>query len=146
MLRLHRDIALWSDAKPPAGTPLGVRPGELVRVKSRREIARSLDPNGRNRGLAFDWEMLPHCGRTYRVQDRIERFVDENTGTMVELKNECLILEGVVCSGDHSTGRWFCPRAIYPYWHECWLERVEPAETGKTTAKVAGAVGEQTGT
>jgi hypothetical protein len=124
-LRLHRDIALWSEGKPPAAAPLGLQPGELVRVKSRREIAATLDPNGRNRGLAFDWEMLPHCGRTYRVQDRVQRFIDENTGTMVELKNECLLLEGVVCSGDLSAGRWFCPRAIYPYWREDWLRRAD---------------------
>ena len=128
MLGLHRDIALWSEGKPPPSTPLGLQPGELVRVRSKREIAETLDENGRNRGLAFDWEMLPHCGRTYRVQDRVRRFVDENTGTMVELKNECLLLDGVVCSGDHSTGRWFCPRAIYPYWREDWLERANGAE------------------
>jgi hypothetical protein len=126
-LRLHRDIALWSEGKPPAAEPLGLQRGELVRVKSRGEIGRTLDENGRNRGLAFDWEMLPHCGRTYRVQDRVERFIDENTGTMIELKNECLILEGVVCSGDLSAGRWFCPRAIYPFWREDWLERADGA-------------------
>jgi hypothetical protein len=122
---LHRDIALWSERKPAPRPPLDLRPGELVRVKSKREIAETLDENGRNRGLAFDWEMLPHCGGTYRVQDRIRRFIDENTGTMVELKNECLVLDGVVCSGDLSAGRWFCPRAIYPYWREDWLERAE---------------------
>jgi hypothetical protein len=120
---LQRDIALWSEGKPAPRPPLGLQPGELVRVRSRREIAETLDENGRNRGLAFDWEMLPHCGRTYRVQDRVRRFIDENTGRMVELKNECLLLDGVVCSGDHSVGRWFCPRAIYPYWREDWLER-----------------------
>jgi len=131
-LRLHREIALWSSTKPAAATPLGLRTGELVRVKSRQEIAEALDANGRNRGLAFDWEMLPHCGRTYRVKDRVERFIDENTGTMIELKNECLILEGVVCSGDLSAGRWFCPRAIYPYWREDWLRRANGA--GKAEA------------
>jgi hypothetical protein len=46
---------------------------------------------------------------------------------MVELKNEAVTLDGVVCSGDLSLRRWFCPRAIYPFWRECWLERVEPA-------------------
>jgi hypothetical protein len=127
-LGLHGEMALWSEGKPPASTPLGLRPGELVQVKSRREIAKTLDENGRNRGLAFDWEMLPHCGRTYRVQDRVGRFIDENTGTMVELKNECLILEGVMCSGDLSVGRWFCPRAIYPYWRDDWLRRADGAE------------------
>ena len=126
-LRLHRDIALWSEGKPPAAEHLGLQRGELVRVRSRGQIWRTLDENGRNRGLAFDWEMLPHCGRTYRVQDRVRRFIDENTGTMIELKNECLILEGVVCSGDLSAGRWFCPRAIYPFWREDWLERANGA-------------------
>ena len=128
MLRLHGEMALSSDAKPLRAEPLGLQPGELVRVKSRREIAATLGPNGRNRGLAFDWEMLPHCGRAYRVKDRVERFIDENTGTMIELKNECLILEGVVCSGDRSVGRWFCPRAIYPFWREDWVERANGAE------------------
>jgi len=128
-LGLHREIALWSEAKPPATEPLGLQPGELVRVKSRREIAATLDEHGRNRGLSFDWEMLPHCGRTYRVLDRVERFIDENTGTMIELKNECLTLEGVVCSGDLSAGRWFCPRAIYPFWREAWVERANAAES-----------------
>jgi hypothetical protein len=119
----YGEMALTSPGKPPPSPPLGLRPGELVQVKSKREIAQMLDESGRNRGLAFDWEMLPHCGGTYRVRDRIERFIDENTGTMVELKNDCLALEGVVCSGDLSDGRWFCPRAIYPWWREDWLRR-----------------------
>jgi hypothetical protein len=123
MLGLHGEMALTSPGKPPPSPPLELRPGELVQVKSKREIAPTLDENGRNRGLSFDWEMLPHCGRSYRVRDRVERFIDENTGTMVELKNPCIILDGVVCSGDWSEGRWFCPRAIYPYWREDWLRR-----------------------
>jgi hypothetical protein len=123
----YGEMALTSPGKPPPRPPLGLRPGELVQVKSKREIARAVDENGRNRGLAFDWEMLPHCGRTYRVRDRVQRFIDENTGTMVELKNECLSLEGVVCSGDLSDGRWFCPRAIYPWWREDWLSRADGA-------------------
>jgi hypothetical protein len=123
MLRLYGAMALTSPGKPPAGTPLELRPGELVQVKSKREIARTVDENGLNKGLSFDWEMLPHCGRTYRVGDRVERFIDENTGTMVELKSPCVVLDGVACSGDWSEGRWFCPRAIYPYWREDWLRR-----------------------
>jgi hypothetical protein len=76
----------------------------------------------------FDREMLPFCGGTFRVRRRIHRFIDERAGgRMVELtKNDCVTLEGVVCSGDLSLRRWFCPRAIYPYWRECWLRRVEP--------------------
>jgi hypothetical protein len=126
-LRLQKEVALWSPGPPEPSRPLDLRPGELVQVKSKREIARAVDENGHNKGLSFDWEMVPHCGRTYRVRDRVRNFIDENTGAMVELKSDCLTLEGVVCSGDRSEGRWFCPRAIYPYWREAWLRRVEDA-------------------
>jgi hypothetical protein len=124
-LGLLEEVALSSPGKPEPTEPLGLRPGDLVQVKSKREIARLVDENGRNRGLSFDWEMVPHCGRTYRVQDRVQRIIDENTGAMIELKSDCLILEGVACSGDLSEGRWLCPRAIYPYWREAWLRRVD---------------------
>jgi hypothetical protein len=107
------------------GVPLGLQPGELVQVRSKSEIARTLDESGKNRGLWFDKEMVPFCGRTHRVQGRVERFINEQTGELVELDSDCLILEGVVCSGDLSDRRWFCPRAIYPWWREAWLRRVE---------------------
>jgi hypothetical protein len=127
MLGLLREVAVWSPGPPEPSEPLELRPGELVQVKSKREVARLVDENGRNKGLSFDWEMVPHCGRTYRVQDRVERIIDENTGEMIHFKSDCLILEGVACSGDLSDGRWFCPRAIYPYWREAWLRRAEDA-------------------
>ena len=106
---------------------LDLRPGELVRVKTREEIAATLNAEGRNRGLWFDREMLPYCGGTFRVRTRLSRFINDRDGSMVELKNEAVTLDGVVCSGDLSLRRWFCPRAIYPFWRECWLERVGPA-------------------
>jgi hypothetical protein len=107
--------------------PLNLQPGELVRVKSKEEIAKTLTPDGRNKGLWFDREMLPYCGGVYRVRQRIGRFINEQDGTLVVLKNDAITLDGVVCSGERSVCRWFCPRAIYPYWRESWLERVEPA-------------------
>jgi hypothetical protein len=107
--------------------PLNLQPGEWVRVKARDEIARTLDPQGRNKGLWFDREMLPYCGGTFRVRQRVSRFVDDRDGRMVTLKTDAVTLDGVICSGELSLLRWFCPRAIYPYWRECWLERVEPA-------------------
>lgn len=107
--------------------PLALEPGEWVQVKTRDEIARTLNPKGRHRGLWFDREMLPHCGRTYRVRGRVTRIVDERTGFMLEMKNDCVTLEGTACSGDLSHGRWFCPRQIYPYWREIWLRRVDPS-------------------
>ena len=120
----------------PTKADLGLRPGDLVEVRSRKEIAPTIDENGRTRGLSFDWEMAPYCGRRFRVQDRVERIIDERNGQMLEIPSDCLILGGVVCSGEHSRGRWFCPRQIYPYWREAWLRKVdEPNGNGAGVAE-----------
>lgn len=106
-------------------TRLNLQPGELVEIKSKAEILETLDINNRNRGLLFDVEMVPYCGGTYRVLRRVERILNEKTGRMLTLPNNCIILEGVVCRGCLSRNRLFCPRSIYPYWHEVWLRRIE---------------------
>ncbi len=114
--------------------PLNLQPGELVRVKSKEEIAKTLTPAGRSRGMWFDREMFPYCGKVFRVRQRIERFVDERSGKLVRMKRQAVTLDDVVCSGDHSICRWLCPRAVIPYWREEWLERVEAAAKTATSA------------
>jgi hypothetical protein len=118
--------------KSPETPPLDLQPGEWVRVKSQDQIRETLTDKGKNRGLWFDVEMVAFCGQTFRVRRRIERFVHDRDGKMIELPSDCVTLDGAVCSGERSTQRWFCPRAIYPYWRECWLERV-PAANGNET-------------
>lgn len=110
--------------KTPSMT-LGLNPGDLVEVKSKAEIEQTLGVNSRNRGLWFDVEMLPYCNRRFRVLRRVERLIDEKSGKMVRLSNDCLILDGVTCSGDFSLKRRLCPRAIYPYWREIWLKKMD---------------------
>lgn len=100
---------------------LDLRPGELVRIKSKEEIVATLDDTNHNRGLSFDGEMANFCGRTARVRARVNRVLDERTGKMIELKSDCIILEGVFCTGDYHR---CCTRSIFPYWREIWLERV----------------------
>jgi hypothetical protein len=104
----------------------GLAPGTLVQIRSKQEIARSLDEMQKTKGLAFDPpSMLPYCGKTVPVKMKVERFIDERTGKLVQLKSDCYILDGVVCSGDRNAGKWFCPRAIYPWWREAWLQPVD---------------------
>jgi hypothetical protein len=105
---------------------IGLQSGDWVRVRSRQDIEATLNDKGKNRGLWFDREMLPFCGRVLQVRQRITRLIDDRSGGMIELSSDCVTLESAVCSGQNSLGRWFCPRAIYPYWREGWLERVEP--------------------
>ncbi len=116
--------------QPTPASKLNLQPGELVRVKSFKEILTTLDTNGQNRGLAFDAEMVPYCGGNYRVKSRLDRFVDEKTGKLVKMKIACILLEGVWCQSIYSECRMFCPRSIYSWWHEVWLDRV-PENTEK---------------
>ena len=110
----------------PAG--LNLQPGELVRVRSPEEIRATLDETGHNRRLSFDREMLPYCGKTLRVKGPVERIIEDSNGKMLKLPRDCVILEGAVCSGERTAGCWFCPREIYPFWREAWVERVEQPE------------------
>jgi hypothetical protein len=113
----------------PKGTPLNIQPGELVRVKPQAEILKTVNAENRNRGLFWDAELAPYCGGTYRVLRRISKIIIEQTGKMMEMKNPCVILDNVICQARYSACRMFCPRAMYPYWREIWLERVEEGQT-----------------
>jgi hypothetical protein len=107
---------------------LDLQPGEWVRVKSYKEILATLDVKNKNRGLYFDAEMVPFCGRTFRVLKRVKKILDEKTGQVTEFKNPCIMLEGAFCEARYSECRLFCPRSIPSYWREIWLERVAQSE------------------
>ena len=113
----------------PLGSPvpkmtLGLKPGDLVRVKSHAEILSTINAHNWHGGLYFDVEMVPFCGRTYRVRTRVERFIDEKTGRIRQMKTPTVILEGVACKSKFSKCRMFCPRSLHSWWREEWLERV----------------------
>jgi hypothetical protein len=118
MRRLRHDPAArpgLARGKIPISPVLDLQPGEMVRVRSRKEIYQTIDANRKNRGLWYDIEMEPFSGKVFPVLARVERLIDEKSGKMIE---------GAVCSGCLSTNRLFCPRSIYPYWREAWLERL----------------------
>jgi hypothetical protein len=134
-LRTYPSIrGLAGDRTPHAA--LNLQPGDWVEVRSKDEIMRTLNSKHRNRGLLFDVEMLLFCGKTFRVLRRVERLIDDRTGKMTELRNPCFILEGATCGGCLSENRMFCPRSIYPYWHEVWLKRIEPKGARPWSKKV----------
>jgi len=124
----HRGIIRVDEPTPVPASPLNLQPGELVRVKSHGEILKTLNTENKNRGLFFDAEMVPFCGGTYRVLKRVNKIIDEKTGKMIKMKSESIILQGVFCQSRYSDCRMFCPRAIYSYWREIWLERVSPKD------------------
>jgi hypothetical protein len=124
----------WRVGKIPRGarTPsakLDVQPGDLIKIRSYQEILATINEDGANRGMLFDAEMVPYCGGTYPVLARVTRIINEKTGKMQNLQNDCIMLDGVVCSGCYSKYRKFCPRSIHSYWREIWLERVAPNQS-----------------
>jgi hypothetical protein len=119
------------DERTPA-VSLNLGPGERVRIRRYDDILATLDSNNKNRGMRFDPEMVPYCGKEYTVRHRVDRIIHETTGRMIEIKSPSVILDGVVCRSEMSSCRLFCPRAIPSYWREVWLERV-----GSSTAESA---------
>jgi len=114
----------------PLGQPtpdqrIGLEVGEIVEVKPRESIYATVNIQNRNRGMQVDEEMTKYCGGRFRVAARVTRIVNEQTGRMMHFKNPCVVLDGVVCTGDYSPERLLCPRRITAYWREVWLQRVE---------------------
>jgi hypothetical protein len=122
----YREGLQWGFVKGTlTKTPTGntdLRPGELVRIKSKAQIMRTLNRDRLNRGLGFEEEMARHCGREARVLRRVDRCLDESTGRMLEMKNPCIVLEDTVCEGAYNAN---CPRSVPSFWREIWLERIE---------------------
>lgn len=109
-------------ARTPSKTPsltLNLQPGELVEVKSMRELLTTLDASGKNRGLEFVPDMAKYCGKRYRVLKRLDRMMNTKTRKNRQIANT-VILEGVTCDGK-SQG---CQRTCYCLWREIWLKRV----------------------
>lgn len=133
-----RRYGLLDDASNAPEVTLNLQPGELVRVRSYEDILKTLDGANKNRGMRFDGEMTPYCGGIYRVRSRVEQFLDEKTGVMRKMRTPAVILEGVWCNSRFSEFRLFCPRAIYAWWREAWLERA-PADATESVREALGA-------
>ena len=116
---------------------LDLQPGEWVRVKSLEEILAACDGLNLNRGTRWDAELVPYCGGTYQVLKRVNKILNEKTGKLQELKTPCVILDSVVCQARYSECRLFCPRSIYPFWREIWLERIASRASDAGEIKLA---------
>jgi hypothetical protein len=129
-----REVPDFEGRVPPnAQTPTGrldLKPGERIRIKSQQEIEETLDSAGKNRGLSWGVELARYCGQEAIVRRSVTRILDEQTGQMLDMKQPCIVLEGVVCTGQESPNRLLCPRAIAPFWREIWLERIVDARPG----------------
>ena len=106
--------------KKTTSAQLYLQKGDIVEVKSKKEILATLDVTGRNKGLEFTPEMLKFCGNRFRVLKRLDKMINEITGEMQHLSNT-VILEGTTCDGKAHGG---CQRNCYCFWREIWLKKI----------------------
>lgn len=103
----------------PGGT--SSMPGDLVCVRSRKEIEATLDRWNQLKGCSFMEEMQPYCGTTQRVFKRVAKFLDERDYLMKKCQG-IVLLENAICEGTNDFGN--CDRACFYFWRQEWLERV----------------------
>jgi len=113
------------DGKPTPHEVLDLQPGEWVEVKSPEEILPTITVSGFNRGMRYDMEMAKYSGDRFRVEKRVVRLINEQTGKMTPMKSACIQLENVYCRAECTPMRLACPRASNTYWREIWLKRVD---------------------
>lgn len=127
LIRWALDAALLAACKRLCPPSKSIAPcsefqaGDMVRVRSRFEILRTISRRGTHKGLAVTPDMLRYCGKTFRIASRVTRIIDAESRKLKILKNECYVLAGVVCAG----GRLGCTREQLYYWRGVWLERVQ---------------------
>ncbi|MEN6350238.1 MAG: hypothetical protein ABFD08_12690 [Syntrophomonas sp.] len=102
--------------------PLVLKPGDLVKVKSEKEIKKTLNRWNKLKGCGVMDGMWKYCGTEQRVLKVVKQFLDERDYLMKKCKG-IVILEGVICNGT----RWFgtCDRSCYYFWREEWIEKIE---------------------
>lgn len=117
------------------------RPGDLVTVRSIREIASTLDGNGTLKALPFLPEMLKYCGRTFRVERSVGKLIQENSGSGLRRMKDVVVLNGPTCDGKSHND---CQRACSPLWKTAWLSPASENTGGphNDTATAADSVPE----
>ena len=107
-----------------------MRIGELVEVRSKEEILRTLDKRGTLEGLPFMPQMFEHCGKQYRVYKIAHKTCDSALiGNSLQYRGRkmerTLFLEDLRCNGAAYGG---CNASCLLFWKEAWLKGLDEKE------------------
>ena len=102
-----------------------VRAGDVVEVRSEREILATLDAAGRLDGLPFMPEMLEFCGRRFRVASVAHKTCDSATFSGGRRMRDAVFLEDLRCDGAAHGG---CQARCLLFWKTQWLKRAPKRE------------------
>jgi copper chaperone CopZ len=109
-----------SDATEKSGS-FSFKEGDIVRIRSKEEILKTLDVNNRLKGCLFMDEMWQYCGTEHKILKKVNNFYDEANFRMCKTRNTVL-LEGIYCSGQFQRYNQKCDRTCLLFWKEDWLE------------------------
>jgi hypothetical protein len=116
-----------------------VRPGDLVEVKTPREILQTLDADGTLDGLPFMPEMVGFSGKRFQVSRRVIKTcisISRSTNMRAFKTEDVVTLDGLRCSGVDHDG---CQKACMIFWREAWLRKVEDATSQPSVDSEDGA-------
>jgi hypothetical protein len=117
-------------------TPLKLRAGDWVEVRSKSEILATLDKQGQLDGLPFMPEMFQYCGKRLRVYKRAHKTCDTVNGCAGLRVASAIHLEGVRCDGQAHGG---CQAECLVFWKEAWLKRAGEPTGGSSAGRSDGA-------
>ena len=110
-----------------------IQAGDLVRVRNKADIKRTLDGVRKTKGCTFAPLMYKECGKEHRVYKKVNYFFDEYKQKMVKC-NGILLLEGSYCNGKTAYLET-CDRTCFYFWQASWLEKVGAEKPGKDNRK-----------
>src|SRR5690348_5179065 len=102
-----------------------LQPGDVVEVKSLREIAATLDATGALDGLPYMAEMNEYCGKIFRVHRRVDKINDMRHKTGLRRMHDAVTLTEVRCSGSQHDG---CEAECQILWKDSWLKRLRSVQ------------------
>ena len=92
--------------------------GDIVEVKSFNEIAQTLDINGCLEGMPFMPEMLPYCGKKFRVFRCADKIYSFGVTRSLRHLRDAVLLTGLRCDGSEHDR---CQARCYLMWKSAWL-------------------------
>jgi hypothetical protein len=111
-----------TEHRPTHPDTLGLRAGDLVRVRPAEEVLATLDGRGELDALPFMPEMLAYCGRTMRVSKVAHKVCDNIARTGMRRMERAVHLADARCDGSAHGG---CQNACQLHWKEAWLVRLD---------------------
>jgi hypothetical protein len=106
---------------------------EIVEVRSKEEILRTLTRDGRLDGLPFMPQMFQYCGTKFRVLRRAHKTCDTIHNTGGRRMQDAVHLVDIRCDGEAYAK---CGAGCLIFWKEAWLKRVSHAQPTQAAAAI----------